>query len=505
MDLKKLHGYRDKESTMKDNVRIGKRLNFYGLNPSLRSNFADIVKLINRHAPTALDNFYEKVAATPEAARYFGSRDMMKHASDKQLQHWRAIFENSLDDNYYGRAEVIGKVHARIGLDASLYFGAYSQILGAIIEKSVSSSFLRWIPGVRRLIRKLNTLVRVALLDMDISVSTIFLCKEEEQKKVIEQVGRSMLALAQGDLCAEISDLPKEYEKIGHDFTAATTGLREMMSSVSKAFANIQTGATEISAASEDLARRTEQQAAALEETAAALRDLTMNVKQTAEGAGGVREAALEANQDANTGSEVVGNAVTAMGEIDKSSSEIEAIVDVIDGIAFQTNLLALNAGVEAARAGDAGKGFAVVANEVRALAQRSAEAAKDIKALISQSSGQVESGVNLVGQTGKALDNIVQRVREVTILIQEIASKSESQATSIQQVNVAVSQMDQMTQQNAAMVEQSTAAAKSLADQANRVSTVVAQFKIVPASPGERPSRSRTTEHGVKLAVING
>lgn len=464
---------------MKDVSNIDSRLDFFELHADARTDFSSIGRLIEKHAPEALGKFYDKVAVTPEAARFFPSREMMNHASDKQLQHWRFIFQSTLDEEYYRRAETIGKVHARIGLDASLYFGAYSQILGAIIEKAVTRSIFGWIPGMNRLARRISTLVKVALLDMDIAVTTIFRTKEDEQKRVIDQVGQGLQALARGNLCVELPDLPKDYQQLGHDFTETTTSLRDMIASVSDSFASIRSGASEISTASDDLARRTERQAAALEETAAALRELTSSVQQTALDAGGARTAAHEANRDANAGGEIVGKAVIAMSNINQSSGEIGAIVDVIDSIAFQTNLLALNAGIEAARAGSAGLGFAVVANEVRALAQRSAEAAKDIKQLITQSSGQVGTGVQLVGETGEALEHIVERVQDVTGLVQEIADKAEAQASGIQQVNSAVAQMDQMTQQNAAMVEQSTAAATSLAEQAARVSAIVARFRI--------------------------
>src|SRR3546814_791917 len=185
-----------------------------------------------------------------------------------------------------------------------------------------------------------------------------------------------------------------------------------------------------------------------------------------------------EAHREAADGGQTVARAVAAMDQIEKSAQEIAQIINVIDGIAFQTNLLALNAGVEAARAGDAGKGFAVVANEVRALAQRSADAARDIKQLITTSSEQVESGVHLVGQTGQMLDRIVAKVDEVRGLITEISASTEAQASNLQQVNGAIGDMDSRTQQNAAMVEQSTAAARSLASEASQLLKLVSRFK---------------------------
>ncbi|WP_309643171.1 methyl-accepting chemotaxis protein, partial [Phenylobacterium sp.] len=230
--------------------------------------------------------------------------------------------------------------------------------------------------------------------------------------------------------------------------------------------------------------RRTEQQAASLEETAAALDEITATVRRTAEGATHARKVVETARSDAAEGADVVRRATSAMDEIEGSSKQIGQIIGVIDEIAFQTNLLALNAGVEAARAGEAGKGFAVVASEVRALAQRSAEAAKEIKALITASSDQVGVGVDLVAATGKALESIVTQVAEINGIVAEIAASAQEQATGLQQVNTAVNHMDQVTQQNAAMVEESTAASHALAHEAKELAVLVAQFRTGTDDP---------------------
>ena len=216
-----------------------------------------------------------------------------------------------------------------------------------------------------------------------------------------------------------------------------------------------------------------------MEETAAALEEITVTVNRTAAGSRQAAEAVASAKADAQASGQVVERAIAAMGEIEKSSTEITQIIGVIDEIAFQTNLLALNAGVEAARAGDAGRGFAVVAQEVRALAQRSAEAAKEIKGLISTSSKQVSHGVSLVGETGDSLKRIVEQVGAIDGLVSEISSSAQEQASSLGQVNTAVNQMDQMVQKNAAMVEESTAAAVALKDEASELEGLVSSFKI--------------------------
>ncbi|WP_420470738.1 methyl-accepting chemotaxis protein [Brevundimonas sp. FT23042] len=304
-----------------------------------------------------------------------------------------------------------------------------------------------------------------------------------EQAVVVAALGEGLDHLMRGDLTYSLTQaFPPHYAKLQNDFNAAITQLKSAMSVVINNVSAIRSGSGEISHAADDLSRRTEQQAASLEETAAALDEITATVNRTAAGARQASQTVQAAKDDAETSGNVVRDAVGAMGAIEKSSQEISQIVGVIDEIAFQTNLLALNAGVEAARAGDSGRGFAVVASEVRALAQRSADAAKEIKTLISASTQQVNAGVTLVGQTGEALQRIVSRVAEIDGLVSEIAASAHEQATGLQQVNTAVNQMDQVTQQNAAMVEESTAASHSLTQEAEVLAGSVSQFRITDA-----------------------
>ncbi|SEM71790.1 methyl-accepting chemotaxis protein [Sphingomonas gellani] len=315
--------------------------------------------------------------------------------------------------------------------------------------------------------------------------------KQEQTDLIVDSIGQGLSRLADGDLVSRIeTELTGPFSKLKTDFNGAMDVLQQTLSQVSAATNGINNGAGDIRQASDDLSQRTEQQAASLEETAAAMDEITGTVRKTAEDAKQANTAVAQARQEAEHGGDVVRRAVEAMAAIERASAEISDIISVIDGIAFQTNLLALNAGVEAARAGDAGKGFAVVASEVRALAQRSADAAKDVKSRITQSSQQVGAGVDLVNQSGDALSSIIGRIAEINTLVSQMAASAEQQASGLAQVNTAVSEMDGVTQQNAAMVEESTAAARSLSSEAEELARQVSKFRT--GTGGSAPVQQR-------------
>lgn len=320
----------------------------------------------------------------------------------------------------------------------------------------------------------------------------------------ISVIGDALANLAKGHLYTRIDDgLTAQFQQLGTDFNETARQLQETVSQVASSTSSMRSGTHEIAQASDDMARRTENQAATLEQTAAAIDEITSTVKKTAQSAKQASEIVSKAKHEAGTGGQIVRQAIDAMTSIERSSKEVGDIIGVIDEIAYQTNLLALNAGVEAARAGDAGRGFAVVASEVRALAQRSAGAAKEIKSLISESAKQVEHGVSLVQSSGSALETIVGEVTNVVELVNEITSSAQAQAVGIDEINAAISQLDQVTQQNAAMVEQATAASRELAVQGDDLAGIVQHFRMGGADTSDslREELAKTAPHAFQNA----
>ncbi|MGV2184605.1 methyl-accepting chemotaxis protein [Rhizobium rhizogenes] len=305
--------------------------------------------------------------------------------------------------------------------------------------------------------------------------------REAEQLRFAsDNLAAGLKRLAAGDLAFQLNDtFAPDFEPLRQDFNQSVRQLGVALSSIAESIGTMDNGTREIASGAQDLAKRTEQQAAALEETAAALDQIVANVGSSAKLTEEARTVATQANQSAAKSAEVVSHAEEAMRRIEASSQQISNIIGVIDEIAFQTNLLALNAGVEAARAGDAGKGFAVVAQEVRELAQRSAQAAKEIKGLIQNSTSEVESGVKLVRDTGEALNVIGGFIGQINSHMNSITASAKEQSTGLSEINTAVNSMDQSTQQNAAMVEESTAAASSLAQEAAKLRDLIARFKL--------------------------
>ncbi|WP_312488903.1 methyl-accepting chemotaxis protein [Sphingomonas sp.] len=302
---------------------------------------------------------------------------------------------------------------------------------------------------------------------------------DAEQQQVVERIGDALGQLANSDLTPKLSGFPASYAAIERDFNGAVSRLSAALAAVRTNATGIASGAVEMNQAADDLARRAEQQAASIEETSAAMSEIAQSVTAAATKAKSAESIVRKASGDVTTSEDVVRRTVAAIGDIERSSNEIAEIIAVIDGLSFQTNLLALNAGVEAARAGDAGKGFAVVASEVRALAERSAEAARDISARITTTVERVRSGVELANRTDESLRLIATGMQEISGLITAIAGDASEQATGIHQVNLAITDMDGVTQANAAMVEEVTAAVRALSAETRSLEDQIGRFRI--------------------------
>ncbi|MBI1867104.1 MAG: globin-coupled sensor protein [Methylocystis sp.] len=483
---------------MSKDPALAERKQFLQIDEQTANTIRQLRPLIQRELPKALDGFYQHVQKFPQLVALFQDASRIEWAKSRQLAHWDRISSAEFEDDYVRGVRATGEAHARSGLEPRWYIAGYAFIAGQLIHAAIAALWPK--TGIFKRSNKddakgvaeaLVALLKAVMLDMDLAISVYIDATEDarkaieakalgETRKVIDSFGTAIARLANHDLTYRINDeLPPAYIALRDDLNRTMDELQGQMKTILESAEATRSTAREMGQASDDLSHRTAQQAASLEETAAALNQMTSALTASAKGASEAQAAVAAAKADAEEGGRIVGEAMAAMKEIAKSSEQISQINGIIEEIAFQTNLLALNAGVEAARAGEAGKGFAVVATEVRALAQRASDAAKEIKALILRSSQQVDDGVILVNQTGEALTRVVAKAHDIDELVGQIATSSKEQSTGLSETNVAVHRMDQMTQQNAAMVEQATAASRSLVQESDGLTSLIAQFQI--------------------------
>lgn len=380
--------------------------------------------------------------------------------------------------NYMGRLPGADDTNRTQKVSYLIYYEPWDWLLvSGVFLNDVESDFYKNLMKLAAILFVVGAVVSTMML---VIIRNITRSLGGEPAYAVEVASR----IASGDLTMAIKTRPGDTRSLLHEMSIMRERLSSVISGIRSGTESIDTGAKEIAAGNLDLSSRTEQQAASLEETASSMEELTSTVKQNADNARQAGQLSKTASDIARRGGDVVGQVVDTMQGITESSRKIADIIGVIDGIAFQTNILALNAAVEAARAGEQGRGFAVVASEVRSLAQRSAQAAKEIKDLIDVSVTRVDSGSELVQRAGQTMGEVVNAVQRVTDIMGEISSATEEQSSGIGQVNLAITQMDQTTQQNAALVEQAAAAAGSLEEQARRLKEAVAFFQAGDAGP---------------------
>jgi methyl-accepting chemotaxis protein len=412
---------------------------------------------------------------------------------------------NFLDAMGYRLEEIVGRHHSIFCDPAYVQTAEYQAVWDRLRSgEFAAGEYQRFARGGRPVFIQASY---NPIFDMNGNVLKIvkFATDVTDRVRNVNALGNGLKMMAAGDLTGHISDafIPA-LESLREDYNHAAERLREALGSVASSADLIASEADQVRSAADDLSKRTEQQAASVEETAAALEQITTTVADSSKRATDAGDLVRRTRANAERSGEIVREAVVAMGAIASSSSEISSIIGVIDEIAFQTNLLALNAGVEAARAGEAGKGFAVVAQEVRELAQRSAKAAKEIKSLITSSTVQVKQGVDLVGQTGGSLQEIVLQVQDISQNVAAIVEAAREQSVGLNEINQAVNTIDQGTQRNAAMVEESNAASHSLAQEASQLIALVSTFKLGTAggsghrSMASRASRTQPISTGV-------
>jgi len=486
----------------KSSASLQSRLGFIGLDGAASTRMAATAPGVLKHLEPALNRFYDKVRKTPEVARFFGSEDHIGRAQKAQGGHWKAIASGKFDDEYAQSSNAIGNRHARIGLEPRWYIGGYALIVETVVkgvihdwmaaeaETARKKKPAELVTAADKMALQVTDLIKGVMVDVDMAVTTYFEKLQsdaaerdrkaaERQAQVISAMGEALTRLAAGDVTVRIDTaFDGDLDKLRANFNQAVTSIDRTISAIGDATSVIGDNATAVANAADDISDRMTRQAAAIEQSVAALEGVTAAINKTAAGTSAASAIAHSADKSAVHGGSVVQGAVDAMGQIETSSSKISRIIGVIDEISLQTNLLALNAAVEAARAGEAGRGFAVVATEVRSLAQKSAQAARDVGDLIKDSTVSVESGVSLVVRTGEAFNSIVAQVAEISQQVGNVAEAATQQASAISQINTAIVDMGRLTDENAGFVDRSSEASRNLANEVTELARRVGRFR---------------------------
>ncbi|MFT8371937.1 methyl-accepting chemotaxis protein [Acetobacter sp.] len=472
--------------------------------------------------PTALEALYARIRKTPEVSHFFTSEAKLDQTQRAQMAHWEAIMDARFDAAYVAKVRSIGEVHARIGLTPQWYIGAYTIILDQLIRSIIeedgagSSGLFSRSSGRKRLAESVTSLCKAVLTEIDLTVSIYLEAIEAERAKlraeqeqrvrddhtILSALNAALSSLADGDLTYRVTEpLPEHAMSMKQRFNASAQQLAQSMRRIAQSTHDVMANADGIRHGADSLSQATEQQAAAQEEMSAAVTQIALGASETARETAKARQMAVSAQSDAEQASQIVADAIEAISRIEKSSQEISNTISVINKISMQTNILSLNASVEAARAGGDGRGFAVVASEVRALAERSANACKEIASLITKAAEDVMSGVTQVHRAGEALQRITSQVRDMNAVITTIATASQAQSAGLDEVKIAIRSLEQTTLKNTAISEESAAAAYELVTIADELAQSVASFKTQAGSTG---SIAKKTNNQLRLVSTN-
>ncbi len=489
---------------------LGERLAFAGLDGDLCDLLRRCRPQLEGHLKNGLRDLFQRLQSSPEASSHFETEQQVDRLNDLQASHWAVLTDARFDALYADRVKVLSDTESRMGLDPRWHIAGHSVMLEHLVLGAVEDFAPRsFLPGARRREQELRDLIaailRLVMVDVEIAVSLRFnelrqkhqraLADQRiaDQAEAVDTFAAVISALAERDLTAALpDDVPEAYRELADLLSGAIGGMRSSVGMIDNAGLQaigltdaMARNASTFAAASEEQARRAQS-------VHNDLHQLSALVKESVAGTSAAENAAVATRRSVEESGQIVGRAISAMTDIENSAEKIGEIIGVIDEIAFQTNLLALNAGVEAARAGDAGRGFAVVAQEVRALASRSADAAREIKQLIQISADEVKDGVRSVRDTGEALTGISSHIEAINAQVEAIAVSAREQAVGLGEINSAVNLLDQGTQQNAAMVEENNAASALLMTEAQRLRELVGMFRLVPKQQMDQDTNRR-------------
>ncbi len=486
------------------------RLRFAGLDETQSDFLRNYRSMLEPYVKAGLRDVMNRFQSMPDCSPSFESENQLDRLHDLQSSHWSVLTDARFDALYAERVKVLSDNAGRMGLDPRWQIASHAivleHLLGGLVTEHAPRSIL---PGSRKKSRELaeavKNIVRLVMVDTEIAVSLRFNelrlrhgrelaeQRDNDRSEAATLLGAALTAFAAGDLKARIcGDLPEAYRDVAASFNAALETIGASLTSAQQGIGDAETLSARFADIGRSIAERSGQQAEALAETSRALQAMIGNLAENGTRISATETAVSRARDAAVESGKAIGEAIDAMSDIEQSAEHIGRIIGTIDEIAFQTNLLALNAGIEAARAGEAGKGFAVVAQEVRELAQRSADAAREIKQLINQSTHEVSTGSKLVQEAGTVLSAISQQIVTVSQHVETIATATQDQSSALHNVNGSVNQMDQMTQQNAALAEQSSAASRVLSGEVEALLDLVQRFQMEQGSAAGRDRLNR-------------